>query len=161
MYKLKNFRSIRRFIFSGYAKFTIQNDKTGNKLTYKSIRKPRKDVYWIHVVVGGPSQHVFKFLGTYSEAFGFKWSDKSQLASNSLSVKAIVWFFNYLKRDIEDKPISVYHLGFCGRCGKVLTSDESLENGFGPECIEKVNDIQDHIEEIIRLPVQLNLFEQK
>lgn len=32
------------------------------------------------------------------------------------------------------------HIGRCGICGKTLTDDVSRSDGFGPECIKKIND---------------------
>jgi hypothetical protein len=30
----------------------------------------------------------------------------------------------------------VWHEGSCARCGKKLTVPESIESGFGPECVK-------------------------
>lgn len=32
----------------------------------------------------------------------------------------------------------IRHAGRCGRCGRLLTTPESIESGFGPTCIAKV-----------------------
>lgn len=34
--------------------------------------------------------------------------------------------------------VEVWHEGSCGRCGRKLTVPESIANGLGPECAEKV-----------------------
>jgi hypothetical protein len=51
---------------------------------------------------------------------------------------AAAWLFGHL---LERRPLprcTVHHEGRCGRCGRTLTVPESIESGFGPECINYV-----------------------
>jgi hypothetical protein len=41
---------------------------------------------------------------------------------------------------IDDLPesLEIWHEGSCLRCGRKLTVPESIESGYGPECIKSV-----------------------
>lgn len=34
--------------------------------------------------------------------------------------------------------VEIWHEGKCGRCGRQLTVPESIESGFGPECVKMI-----------------------
>jgi hypothetical protein len=57
-----------------------------------------------------------------------------------MSVKAFDWFFNNRVSCNTDLPESVefFHEGRCGKCGRKLTTPESVTAGFGPECIKTI-----------------------
>jgi hypothetical protein len=37
--------------------------------------------------------------------------------------------------------VVIWHEGRCGRCGRRLTVPESIESGYGPECIGKIGGV--------------------
>jgi hypothetical protein len=51
---------------------------------------------------------------------------------------AFAWFWDRLRNGNLPEQVEVHHEGRCGRCGRALTVPESIESGFGPECINHV-----------------------
>ena len=47
-------------------------------------------------------------------------------------MRAIRFLFNHID-DVPDN-LRVYHEGKCCRCGRTLTTPESIKKGIGPEC---------------------------
>ena len=65
----------------------------------------------------------------------YRHSAKSKIGFSAVSNKVIEWFFqHYFKNPNDYKTIKVYHSGKCGKCGKKLTTPESIKSGLGPYC---------------------------
>ena len=129
---------VRKFIMAGNSTFTIKNDKTGKHYTFtvqkladkKNERK--RPIHFVQVLNGGKKC----YIGTIFSYAKFVFGQKSSFAKNSIQTKAFDWIF----RNAEQLPegVHIYHEGSCGRCGRELTNPESIEAGFGPDCIKKV-----------------------
>lgn len=49
--------------------------------------------------------------------------------------KVFSWIWkNVIHHEYLTENINVYHHGICCKCGRKLTTPESLESGIGPEC---------------------------
>ena len=59
------------------------------------------------------------------------------MTKNSQGVKAFGW----LLKHINDLPenIKIWHNGYCGKCGRMLTVPDSIDSGFGPVCANSMN----------------------
>jgi hypothetical protein len=65
----------------------------------------------------------------------YRHSAKSKIGFSAVSNKVIEWFFqHYFKNPNGYKTIKVYHSGKCGKCGRKLTTPESIKSGLGPYC---------------------------
>ncbi len=54
------------------------------------------------------------------------------------STRAFRWFVeNLLARGAVSEKVEFWHEGKCARCGRKLTTPESIQRGLGPECAEK------------------------
>lgn len=134
-----------KFMLSGKAIVTIQNDRTGNRFTYK-IRKARKmyrstkNVYFVSLLSGTGSH--YEFIGSIqvSNVIVYKHSPKSRLLESETGVKAIDAVISIIDRKLlpHFKSLRFYHAGFCGRCARLLTDPESIERGFGPYCYKQI-----------------------
>ena len=136
---IKDYASIKKFIMAGNAIFTIKNEKTGNRFTYKfKQNQGNPDVYWVYMLCqsDNTNEKSYKFLGGFSEERKFLHSKAAQIKNNTLGVKSIEWYCKHIY--LEDIPsyVNFYHLSHCGRCGKQLTTPDSIINGFGPECLK-------------------------
>jgi hypothetical protein len=124
------------FVKAGKAIFTLENEATGNRFTYKVKKCNDKDIWFVSVLNGPDNYHNYMYLGTI---FGndFRSTAKARVSKDALSFKAFAWLNLYLNSD-KDLPegVHVHHEGRCGRCGKRLTVPESIKSGFGPECIK-------------------------
>jgi hypothetical protein len=95
-------------------------------------------------VNGSDNEHVFAYLGhVYNDVAGYRYTHgrKSKIGADSASAKAFDWFWRVVvaqRRSVDQWQIDVWHESRCGRCGRKLTVPESIESGFGPECLTKV-----------------------
>jgi Family of unknown function (DUF6011) len=129
-------RNISKFILGGNATFTLHNTLKGTHLTYKvRICEDDNNLFFVSVLTGPDNWINYKFIGSIrGEKFYF--SKKSKISPDSPSVVAFTWFWSNLHR--LPPALKVLHEGKCGRCGRKLTVPESIESGFGPECIKFV-----------------------
>ncbi len=124
------------FIKAGKAIFTLENEKTGNRFTYKVKKCGEKELWFVSVLSGPDNYSNYKYLGTI---FGttFRSTGKAKISKDALSFKAFNWLNNFWNSSSElPEDVKVHHEGRCGRCGKRLTVPESIQTGFGPECVK-------------------------
>lgn len=136
------------YILAGDSIFTIQNIETGNRMTYrvtdlKRIDKDAERKIWFVKVLAGPDNiKDYTFLGSFQELEDgriiYKHSVKSKVGIDAQSVKVIRWAIRKIQDGTIPDCIKMYHEGYCGRCGRRLTVPESIQNGYGPECLDKM-----------------------
>lgn len=128
---------IKNFVFGGNATFTIVNTDTKKYFTFK-VRQPKNndEIFFVSVMNGSDNYTNYAFLGTFfSKENTYKYSKKSSIGSDAQSAKVISWFFNKFVENEEKYPmVQVYHEGKCGKCGRKLTTPESVKSGLGPVC---------------------------
>jgi hypothetical protein len=145
MHKLERDK-ILDFLLAGKAIFTVRNEETGNRFTYRVKRferKYKKDLYFVKVLTGADNESYFSytFIGTIFPEGYFKHSPKSRISQNAQSVKVFAWLWKVLRADKLPECVNVYHEGRCGRCGRRLTVPESVLSGYGPECVKRITRI--------------------
>jgi hypothetical protein len=138
---------IWHFIFAGTAIFTILNTLTGRHFTYK-VEKSDDDsgyspVFFVRVLTGQDNEHDYSYAGIIpvggiaDKRVRFRTTKNSRIGEDAQSVKALQWFL--ARAAINDLgPVEVYHEGRCGRCGRKLTTVESVTRGLGPVCSESL-----------------------
>lgn len=130
-------KQLRDFIFAGNAIFTILNVDTKNRFTIKVKKHKENDIFFVSVMTGSDNYTSYTFIGTYFPNKGYKRSFKSRITSDAMSAKTVSWFFSkFINNQKPYETIKVYHEDKCGRCGRKLTTPESVKSGFGPECIK-------------------------
>jgi hypothetical protein len=130
----------RQFILAGNARLTIVSKRTGTRFTYR-VRRPSEDKPWfVQVLTGSDNDSDYTFFGTIFADGTFRNSVKSRIGPTALSVLAFVWTWDAIQREgALPETLEVHHEGRCGRCSRALTVPESIESGFGPECINHVH----------------------
>ena len=123
------------FIKAGKALFTVVNEKTGNRFTFKVNQAEDKPVWFVKVLNGSNNDSDYAYIG-FINGESFKWTAKSRVKPEAQSFKVFSWLWEHIKSLPEN--VKVYHEGKCGRCGRTLTVPDSIESGFGPECIHKI-----------------------
>lgn len=125
------------FVLGGNATFTIQSNVTGNRFTYKArADKNSPNRVYVSVLTGADNESSYSYLGTifqHNEAHAvYHHGKKSRISSDANSARAFDWFWRHAK----ELPDSVKFLksGKCCRCGRTLTTPESISVGYGPEC---------------------------
>lgn len=126
---------VSSYIFAGKAIFTIRNPKTDRSFTYKITQPKDCDKFFVKVLTGPDNTSDYEYIGFIVDSRFIYGRNKSRIFQDAPSVKAFGWFLNNIN---SLGPVECFHHGFCGRCGRLLTVIESIENGLGPECFKKV-----------------------
>lgn len=139
-YEISDYDGMKKFIKAGNAIFTLRNEKTNNRFTYKFKQNQNNpDIFWVYVLcmLDNTDDRSYKFLGGFSDERKFIHSAKAQIKFENSSVKTIQWWCQSLYDQSIPKYVKMYHLSHCGRCGKQLTSPDSIISGYGPECLKQ------------------------
>lgn len=128
----------KEFALAGNATITLESENTKNHFTYKITKSDDSDnLFFVKLLCGSDNETDYTYVGCYYKDNNYfhpckKWKDLPKSVWPP-SMRAISFFFDRID-DIPPK-LHVYHEGRCGRCGRKLTTPESIRNGFGPECI--------------------------
>lgn len=131
------------FFLGGNATFTVSNDK-GEHYTYK-IRRPAPDrpedqpPFFVNLLSGPDNEGDYTYIGMLlPEGPAVKLTKKSKMTQDSVPVRVVNWALKQIKLGRPLPPgYAVQHEGKCCRCGRTLTTPESIERGIGPECAKK------------------------
>lgn len=135
-----NLKDTLNFALAGNAIFTIQNEKTGNRFTFK-VRLAQdtykgQQTWFVSHLAGSDNETNYQYLG-FIRAGAYQPSAK-KVRMDAPSQNAARWFFPRLLAQHPLPPeVAVHHANRCGRCGRLLTTPESIQRGLGPECAEK------------------------
>ena len=129
--------NIQQFALGGNATITLRSKNTGTYFTYKIKRSEDNSLlYFIHLLRGPDNENDYSYIGCYYEDTEVfhpckKWKEvnKHNWPKSLLAIKYFFERFHNLPDTLE-----VYHEGKCARCGKKLTTPDSISLGFGPEC---------------------------
>jgi len=130
------------FILAGKSIFTIENESTRNRFTFK-ISKPRDfDMFtnkiWFVSLLSGPDNNSnYSYMGIIDRDMNFRLTKKSRVSEKAISMQAFKWVYSKLKNSQTKQipeTVHFYHEGRCGRCGRRLTVPKSIKTGFGPTC---------------------------
>lgn len=128
------------FIKAGNSTFTVKNENTGNRFTFK-VKKADEDQhfdgYFVKVLTGQDNTKDYKYIGCIFPDGEFKITRASKVTKEAQSFKVFSWLNKYANNLPEF--VKIYHEGRCGRCGRKLTVPESVKSGYGPECITRIN----------------------
>ena len=137
---------IRELLLAGRSVLTFRNPKTGSHMTVKvkqardkQDRKKRLPIFFVNVSLLGDSEYGYRFAGTiFSETGTMKLG--RDVTSDSQLGRVMQFLMNSLRnpQSLKDANVAVMHEGHCCRCGLPLTHPESINTGFGPDCIKLV-----------------------
>ncbi len=147
--EFKDAHVLMQFLQAGKAVFTVRSSKSGERLTFM-LERPKQQragqdakPIFVSVLSGADNTSQYTFIGTIFPNEGeWSWrhSYKSHVTNSAASAKVIAWLVHCINTDRSKilTQAQVWHEGRCGRCGRKLTVPESIESGFGPECISKM-----------------------
>jgi hypothetical protein len=127
------------FILAGNATFTIRSMETGARFTF-NVRQVRPGMPHFVKVLTAPDNYTF--IGTIFKGETFKHSDKSSIGQDAPSVIAFKFLLILALQNRSHSKMEFWHEGQCARCGRRLTVPESIESGFGPECVKKAKQVR-------------------
>lgn len=135
---------VRQFALAGKAVLTIESAITNTHFTFKISRAIDKrtnepsDLWFVGLLTGPDNETDYTYLGVLDGGtFGapqFRMTRNSKVDINAPSVIAFGWAWNNIVNDKMPANLVVRHEGKCGRCMHTLTTPESVDTGFGPEC---------------------------
>lgn len=128
----------KEFILAGNATFTVERPD-GTHTTYNVQKHKTELVYFVRTLVGPENTKDYAYTGLLNlESGGVRATAKSKVTDNRLAIVDRV-----LRRVWSDELMvvlnagwKVHHSGRCGRCGRLLTTPESLLRGIGPVCAD-------------------------
>jgi hypothetical protein len=122
----------RAFVLGGCATFTLVGQHS--RFTYRVERAPKAHgKFWVHVLRGPDTSRDFCFMGQITTD-GFRVAFNGPIKADAPSARAFAWFW----RHVESTDVELLHAGTCGRCGRMLTTPESIATGLGPVCAARV-----------------------
>lgn len=138
------------YMMGGSAYFTIRNRLSGNRFTFHVKNKKGAPLFFVRVLTGPDNKTDYTYLGTIHGSMPnatpaplYKHGIRSEIHKDAASAVAFSWLWWQLTN--EQQKTKPFPLGFeflnsgrCGRCARMLTTPESLDHGFGPECIEMI-----------------------
>ena len=133
-----------RFLLAGNAHATFVSLVTETRFTYKvTLADPRPGdtrapPHFVSVLTGPDS---YQYLGTIHGSKIYHHGAKSKIKEDAPSARAFAWVWQWLTAGLVPRTLEVYHEGRCGRCGRRLTTPESVTIGVGPECLKRASGV--------------------
>lgn len=132
-----------RFMLAGNAYVTFQSRLTDVRYTYRVVRSDhsgspddRRPTHFVSVLVGPDD---YKYLGAIFQNRAYTQTRGSKISRDAMSAVAFMWVWSKLIAGVNHPQLAVYHEGRCGRCGRRLTTPESIRTGLGPVCAGKAS----------------------
>jgi hypothetical protein len=125
------------FVLAGNATFTLVSKDTERRFTYKMTKSNNKpNLYFVKLLHGPDNNNDYKYVGCYYSDTNVFYIDKHYRDRAEYAWPASIRAINYFLRHLDNLSdrLVVYHEGKCARCGRKLTTPESIITGFGPEC---------------------------
>ena len=128
---------IKEYITTGKAFFTLKNEETDNRFTFKVSKCENQNLFFVSVLNGPDNYSNYQYMGTFFEKT-FRLTRNSKVTPAAPSFKAFNWLWSMINSSNRlPEQIKIYHKGKCARCDRRLTVPESIESGFGPHCLGK------------------------
>lgn len=128
------------YAFAGKATVTISSRKSGRHYTYKLSKAKDGELFFVSALTGADNESDFTYIGlAFRDRIenGLKLTAKSRFTPDAPCVKAIDWALKQLAKGGHEDLV-VFHSNACGRCGRKLTTPQSIVTGLGPECASKM-----------------------
>jgi hypothetical protein len=125
----------RAFILAGDAVVTFVSLRTGNRFTYRVQASDDGQRWYVTLLTGPNNEEDYTFLGTiFADNGNYAHGRKSMIARGAPGDVAFAYCWGFLRDGKAPKDAEVYHEGKCGKCGRRLTTPESITLGLGPVC---------------------------
>ncbi len=140
-----NTADARAYIYAGNATVTATSKKTGKSYTFK-VSEPKKSGgaarFFVSLLTGPDNTADYQYIGFVTP---HRVTRKLTLVGghkgspNHPAFKAFAWIMQQLSAG-DDIPadLELRHEGRCGKCGRALTTPDSIDLGLGPVCRENL-----------------------
>lgn len=132
------------FMLAGKAEFILHSTKTNDdfkfELTKKESREDKdKFIYFLNVLNGYEKTYAgVVWFDNKTQEFKFSQGKKGNISPTEISIRSLMFVLNKLLRKEIVQYLDVFHVGKCGKCGKKLTTPESILTGLGPVCAKAI-----------------------
>lgn len=138
------------FITAGDAIFTVElpdgfNNGDGPRhYTYRVSKSQDGRVYFVKCLKGSDNTKDYAYLGLMNNNDGsVRTTGKSKFKADSFAVRLVDRVLIAIACGDTSKIVAsgfvLHHEGRCGRCGRLLTTPESVQRGIGPICVDLMN----------------------
>jgi hypothetical protein len=132
--------------FAGRAALTFRNTEKETHMTIKVKqardkfdRKKKLPIFFLSVSLLGDRNTGYIHAATiYQDTMNIKLSSSAQNNEQLLKVVQFIWNALANPQILKDKKVALLHEGRCCRCSMPLTHPESINTGFGPDCLEHI-----------------------
>lgn len=132
-----NSEDAKKLILAGNATITLESGNTGTHYTYKITRcKNDEQLYFVKSLRGKDNEVDYRYIGCYYADSGYFYPEKTYKDRDVITWPRSMQAIRYMFNRIDNLPdnLHIYHEGRCCRCGRKLTTPESIKKGIGPEC---------------------------
>lgn len=119
------------YMFAGKAIFTIESTKIDKRFTYKV--KKSGHFYKVSFLYE-PDKYRFMCMINKDDLCTFK----VRCGEEDPRYKMFKRFCDFVSTNTYPDTCKVYKSIYCARCGRRLTTPESIKDGLGPNCKKKV-----------------------
>lgn len=136
--------NIIKYVIGGKAIFTLYSARLDKRYTYKiKVDKKKSDRFYASVLYGPDNCNDYRYLGFLHDPDFTLRAPKSTrdepISREDPRFRMLECFLEIICTETElPKTCEFYPSTRCARCGRLLTTPESIECGFGPECIKYV-----------------------
>lgn len=130
----KTAAEIEQFALAGKATLTFKSERTEAHYTFRINASDDGKVHFVSVLTGPNNESDYAYAGIIGRDKEFRLTKKSKFSDDAVCVKAFRWVWDAVRAGNLPKCCAVNHDGTCGRCGRTLTTPQSVETGIGPEC---------------------------
>jgi hypothetical protein len=130
------------FALAGSAIFTLTSARTGVSFTYRmranaNPRSSEAPTHFVDLLTGPDNGASYKWVGMVYARARLVLPSTSWISREAPSMRALFWTWDH-RANPEAAGVTVRHAGRCCRCGRTLTTPESIDRGIGPECATKI-----------------------
>lgn len=131
------------FFFAGNATFTVAAP-SGERYTFKA-KKPKasdgagaKPVF-LSLLTGQNNETDYTYLGILDILGRVRLTKASKMQSDSKPIRVAQWAIAHVLAGLPlPAGYAIHHEGRCCRCGRTLTTPDSVAAGYGDECASKM-----------------------
>lgn len=138
MSKVKEVMDLCKYVMAGKATFTLHLAYSEKRYTYRvnqDMNNPRR--FFVRVLFGADNEQDYRYIGLfYDDTLKLRVTKASSVSAAHPAVDLFDILLDEIAcRDNSDQwRLEIYKSKHCARCGRLLTTPESIERGLGPEC---------------------------
>lgn len=126
----------KNYVLAGRAIFTI-TAANNTRYTYRvSQDKDNPRRFFVRVLFGPDNEQDYRYLGLfYDDSLKLRLTKASIVESKDNKALVFQALLDDIDRGYKVGEYSLYPSCKCARCGRRLTTPESIKLGLGPECV--------------------------